>query len=433
MNYSGYELLWLFFVYSFLGWLIETAVASGKHRKFINRGVFTGPVCFVYGFSAIFMTLAFWELKDNPLFLFLGCMIVATVVEWFTGKALERMNHRKWWDYSGKRWNFDGYICLPYSLLWGILGVFCIYYGNEFFTILYKLLPKLIAGILVWTALGIGILDAVVSYAAFFHNQKKMPDKVQDFDRELRRWTRRLGEWIFDHMEIRIEKAYPAVGQENSCEEEEEGFADGCGFYKLFWLFFISAFLGDLVETVFCRYSMGRWMSRSSLVWGPFSIVWGLAIAGATALLYRDQQRPDRHLFLAGTFLGGAYEYICSVFTQLVFGKIFWDYSKLPFNLGGRINLLFCFFWGIAAVVWIKFFYPKISAVIGKIPPTIGKILTWILVVFMAVNMVVSAMALVRYNSREDGKQAKYKWEKVMDENFGNARMERIYPSAKKR
>ena len=58
-------------------------------------------------------------------------------------------------------------------------------------------------------------------------------------------------------MEIRIEKAYPAVGQENSLEEEEEGFADGCGFYKLFWLFFISAFLGDLVETVFCRYSMG--------------------------------------------------------------------------------------------------------------------------------------------------------------------------------
>ena len=174
-------------------------------------------------------------------------------------------------------------------------------------------------------------------------------------------------------------------------------------------------------------------MSRSSLVWGPFSIVWGLAIAGATALLYRDQQRPDRHLFLAGTFLGGAYEYICSVFTQLVFGKIFWDYSKLPFNLGGRINLLFCFFWGIAAVVWIKFLYPKISAMIGKIPPTIGKIITWILVVFMAVNMVVSAMALVRYNSREDGKQAKYKWEKVMDENFGNARMERIYPSAKKR
>ena len=299
MNYSGYELLWLFFVYSFLGWIIETAVASGKNRKFINRGVFTGPVCFAYGFSAVFMTLAFWDLKDNPVFLFLGCMIVATAVEWFTGKALERMKHRKWWDYSGKKWNFDGYICLSYSLLWGILGTFCLYYGNEYFTILYKLLPGLLAKILVWVIFGVEALDAVVSYAALFHNQKKMPEKVQDFDRKLRRWTKRLGEWVCAHMETRIEKAYPTVGGEKTLEEEEQGFAKGCGFYKLFWLFSIGAFLGDLVETVFCRYSMGRWMSRSSLVWGPFSIVWGLAIAGVTALLYKDRQRSDGQLFVA--------------------------------------------------------------------------------------------------------------------------------------
>ena len=246
MNYSGYELLWLFFVYSFLGWIIETAVASGKNRKFINRGVFTGPVCFAYGFSAVFMTLAFWDLKDNPVFLFLGCMIVATAVEWFTGKALERMKHRKWWDYSGKKWNFDGYICLSYSLLWGILGTFCLHYGNEYFTILYKLLPGLLAKILVWVIFGVEALDAVVSYAALFHNQKKMPEKVQDFDRELRRWTKRLGEWVCAHMETRIEKAYPTVGGERTLEEEEQGFAKGCGFYKLFWLFSIGAFLGDL-------------------------------------------------------------------------------------------------------------------------------------------------------------------------------------------
>lgn len=234
-------------------------------------------------------------------------------------------------------------------------------------------------------------------------------------------------------METRIEKAYPTVGGEKTLEEEEQGFAKGCGFYKLFWLFSIGAFLGDLVETVFCRYSMDRWMSRSSLVWGPFSIVWGLAIAGVTALLYKDRQRSDGQLFVAGTFLGGAYEYICSVFTQLFFGKVFWDYSKLPFNLGGRINLLFCFFWGIAAVVWIKLLYPKISAIIEKMPQIIGKIVTWILVAFMAVNMLVSAMALIRYDSRGNGRAARYKWEKVMDENFDDARMEKTYPSAKKR
>ena len=87
------------------------------------------------------------------------------------------------------------------------------------------------------------------------------------------------------------------------------------------------------------------------------SIVWGLAIAAVTVLLYRYRQRSDRFLFLMGTVLGGAYEYLCSVFTEIMFGTVFWDYSKIPFNLGGRINLLYCFFWGIAAVVWFKELY----------------------------------------------------------------------------
>ena len=88
------------------------------------------------------------------------------------------------------------------------------------------------------------------------------------------------------------------------------------------------------------------WMSRSSVVSESFSIVWGLAIALVTALLYKYKDRSDSFLFGMGTFLGGAYEYLCSVFTELVFGKVFWDYSAIPFNLGGRINLLYCFFLG---------------------------------------------------------------------------------------
>ena len=82
--------------------------------------------------------------------------------------------------------------------------------------------------------------------------------------------------------------------------------------------------------------------------------MWGLAIAAVTALLYKYRNRSQQFLFWMGTFLGGAYEYICSVFTEIVFGTVFWDYSDIPFNLGGRINLLYCFFWGFAAVAWFK-------------------------------------------------------------------------------
>ncbi len=104
---------------------------------------------------------------------------------------------------------------------------------------------------------------------------------------------------------------------------EGKVFAAGCGFYKIVLLFFVGAFLGDITETIFCRITAGVWMSRSSVVWGPFSIVWGLAIALVTAMLYKYKDKSDSFLFIIGTLLGGAYEYLCSVFTEIVFGKVF--------------------------------------------------------------------------------------------------------------
>lgn len=430
MRYSGYELMWLFFIYSFLGWMIETSVASGKKKAFVNRGFFTGPVCFIYGMSAILMTVTLSDLRRNYLFLFLGCSLQATLIEWITGKSLERMNHHKWWDYSEHRWNFDGYICLAYSVLWGILGVLAICYGNEIITVVFDLMPDIMGILAIWIMAAIALLDCVASFATLFHLQKRIPN-VCRFDEQLGVWTHRLRAWVVTHAENRMVKAYPAIKDKAEAAEQQGHFAEGCGFYKLFWLFVIGSFLGDIVETLFCRYTMGRWMSRSSLVWGQFSVIWGFAIVLATALLHRDKDKSDASLFLIGTMLGGVYEYVCSVLTELVFGKVFWDYSKIPFNLGGRINLLYCFFWGIAAVVWIKLLYPRISACIEKVPQIAGKIVTWLLVLFMAANCAVSALALIRYDERSHGQEAKYKWEKVMDNIFDDERMQETYPSAK--
>ena len=122
MNRMIMELLWLLQVYSFLGWVLETVVGSIKRRRFVNPGFSTGPFCLVYGIAAVLMTVIFQDLKSHPVFLVLGCSILGTTVEWYTGKLLERFNRHKWWDYSQKKWNFDGYICLQYSLLWGALG-----------------------------------------------------------------------------------------------------------------------------------------------------------------------------------------------------------------------------------------------------------------------------------------------------------------------
>ena len=197
-------------------------------------------------------------------------------------------------------------------------------------------------------------------------------------------------------------------------------------------MFVIGAFLGDITETLFCRATAGVWMSRSSVVWGPFSIVWGLAIALATLLLYNYRARSDGFLFLFGTVLGGVYEYACSVFTELCFGQVFWDYSAIPFNLGGRINLLYCFFWGIAAVVWIRYGYPLVAKLMANLKKHILPWMTVVLTVFMAVNMGLSALALARYDARTSGIAPANQLDVFLDEHFDNARMERVYPNAKK-
>lgn len=439
MKYTGMEFLWLFLVYSFLGWVLETAAGTIKKKRFTNRGFTTGPFCGVYGTAAVLMAAALQELRGNPVFLFLGCAAVATAVEWITGKTLERLNRKKWWDYSEKRWNFDGYICLSYSVLWGILGFVAVRWGDDFFIWLYHALPGFAAKTVTFAAAAVVFCDTAASLATVRYVRQRSlrvlktageSTPVRKFQYRTAVLTRRLGKAIEAGVERRMEKAYPLIFEAAEQITKRKVFAEGCGFYKLFWLFLIGAVLGDLVETVFCRLTAGVWMSRSSLVWGPFSIVWGLAIAAATALLYKDREKPDRHLFFIGTVLGGAYEYVCSVFTELVFGTVFWDYSEIPFNLGGRINLLYCFFWGIAAVIWIKGLYPFFSRWIEKIPVLWGYILTWVLVVFMASNIVVSSMALIRYDRRSEGMQADNVIEKLLDEHFDDERMERIYPNA---
>lgn len=423
------KMLWLFIIYSFMGWVAETIAAAFKQKRFANRGMINGPFCVIYGFSALAITFSVSELEG--VWLFVGSLIVATVVEWVAGHLIERWYHERWWDYRNFKWNLDGYISAPTSCVWGLAGFATIRWGNPLFIRVYEAVPSLVGRFIVLIISGGIAIDALASMIVLAGRSKNI-HKWQETDDRIDSVTRKLNGKIYNFVDRRIRKAYPQEKPVEAAERNPAIFAYGCSFYKIVMLFFIGAFLGDITETIFCRLTAGVWMSRSSVVWGPFSIVWGLAIACVTALLYRYRSRSDSFLFWMGTFLGGAYEYICSVFTELVFGTVFWDYSQMPFNLGGRINLLYCFFWGIAAVVWFKVFYPRVSSAIEKLPVGVGRILTWVLLAFMAVNVVVSSAALVRYGERSEGIAAETEFGTWIDGRFDDARMERIYPNALK-
>lgn len=427
MLYTGYEILWLFFLYSFLGWILETTTAAIKQKRFVNRGLVNAPMCVIYGIAAVLITISCQELTGFWLFLYAA--ILATVLEWTAGHLIEKMYHERWWDYSGRRWNLDGYICVTASGLWGILSVIMIKWGNTLLLDLFHMIPRLPAIILVWAMLVLLAVDMAATVIVLSGHSRRIR-QWKSVDLWLTRISSRLGQKIYILINTRIQKAYPKTQVPKTMEKAPDVFAYGCSFHKLVWMFMLGAFLGDITETIFCRITAGIWMSRSSVVWGDFSIVWGFAIVAATMLLYKYRNSSDGFLFLMGTLLGGAYEYFCSVLSELLFGKVFWDYSEIPFNLGGRINLLYCFFWGIAAVVWMKLLYPKLSCLIERIPIRPGKILTWVFIVFMCCNMSVSCMALLRSNQRADGIPAVSGWQKIMDDRFDNERLERIYPSA---
>ncbi|MCM1183351.1 MAG: putative ABC transporter permease [Roseburia sp.] len=429
MAFTGYEFLFLFFVYSFLGWILEAVTTAVRHKHFANRGLINGPFCVIYGFAAVLITVNLSELSG--VWLFLGSMILATLIEWTAGHLIEKLYHERWWDYSDMRRNLDGYIALPVSLFWGVLGFVCVRWANALLVNLFRLIPAFAGMLALWILSGMLLVDIAASLILMSGRSRRMM-AWRAADEWLSGISTRLGRWIYRRVDNRIRRAYPQAVKAPEAKREGKVFAEGCDFYKIFLLFMIGAFLGDITETIFCRLTAGEWMSRSSVVWGPFSIVWGLGVAGVTALLYRYRNRSDSFLFCVGTLLGGVYEYVCSVFTEIVFGTVFWDYSQMPFNLGGRINLLFCFFWGIAAVVWFKLLYPPLSKMIERIPMRYGKIATWALVVFMAGNMLVSSLALTRYDQRSRGIEAEQGWQVTMDARFGDARMERIYPNALK-
>lgn len=369
-------------------------------------------------------------------------MIVTAFVEYLTGRLLELIFHKKWWDYSDQKFQLDGYVCLKNSVIWGICSVLVIRIFNPLLCRGLELLPMLLGEVLLWVLGVLLAIDFIGSGIAVLGLKKQ--GRISQITEELHRTSKILENALAERIQRRMVKAFPNIesgGLSGSLEkgaaekgvkaEEKARFAQGCGFFKLASLFILGAFLGDIVETIFCFLTPGKLMSRSSLVFGQFSIVWGLACALLTWMLYRYRDRSDRFIFVFGTVLGGAYEYICSVFTEIAFGTVFWDYSEIPFNLGGRINLLYCFFWGIAAVVWMKGVYPLLSRWIEKLPARAGNIGCTILVVLLAADMIVSALALARYSERQAGAPEQSAAGQMLDEYFSDEFIENRYENLK--
>lgn len=164
------DLVLLFALYSFAGWVLETTYASISARKFINRGFLSGPFCPIYGFGAVIITQTFAFLSHilgvHRLSLFFTVtlsILLATILEYITGFLLEKIFHCKWWDYSDEFLNIHGRICLKFSLLWGVLAYILISVLQPVVARKLSLLPYTYKNVLAFILIGYFIFDTIKS------------------------------------------------------------------------------------------------------------------------------------------------------------------------------------------------------------------------------------------------------------------------------
>lgn len=223
-------------------------------------------------------------------------------------------------------------------------------------------------------------------------------------------------------------KANPPSNSRIDYQEQRSGhFARGMNLYKLGLILFIGSFAGVVIELLWCLVRHGYIESRSGLVWGPFNLLYGVGAAALSLCLYRWRNRGKWLSFLGGFAIGSAVEYACSWLMETLFGSKSWDYSNMAFHLNGRICLLYSIFWGLLGVIWIKDIYPRMAKWILKLPDRAGKILTWALVIFLAVNTAVSGLAVHRWSERTNGLPPSSALEELLDQRFPDERMQRVY------
>lgn len=153
----------LFIMYSFLGWLMEVGLILVEKHKFVNRGFLIGPYCPIYGWGCLTMIILLTKYQSDPIVLFIMAILICSILEYATSYVMEKIFHARWWDYSNKKYNINGRICLETMIPFGILGCIVIYFINPIFTSFLLKIPTTILKIVSIVLFIIFLVDNILS------------------------------------------------------------------------------------------------------------------------------------------------------------------------------------------------------------------------------------------------------------------------------
>lgn len=196
-------------------------------------------------------------------------------------------------------------------------------------------------------------------------------------------------------------------------------------FIKIFWIFVIGSIFGFFAEMLYALVYTRAIEIRKGLIYGPFIQVYGMGAIAYYALILKVKEPKDA--FCYGMIMGGVLEYICSFFQEIFFGTISWDYSKLFMNLNGRTSLLYCVYWGIIAIIFLKIIYPWFERIEPLIYKKSVRIFTVFFVIFMIFDIAISCLAANREEERHKNVPAQNSIDVFLDEVYPDELLDKIY------
>ncbi len=192
----------------------------------------------------------------------------------------------------------------------------------------------------------------------------------------------------------------------------------GAPIYLILWFFLVYAFLGVLVEMIFCLSKEGVLESRLGLLYIPLSPIYGIGGVALTLFLYPYFQQPVV-MFLMGIVVGTVLEYVASFIMEKLFGTVFWDYSDKPLNLHGRVCLEYSIYWGLLSMLVLYLIDPIVYDFVNLFSPAVGEAVLTVLVVLTVLSTALTLASFARIRRRVAVLEKQARGEQVADAESG--------------
>lgn len=459
------------FLYSFIAWVLTSTIYSISLKHPCLHIFFYGPYIPTYGItiSSILFISNFYGFGTFATLIL--CIILGPAIPLLFEFIMNKIFYTQWWRHEKRK-----YRNLIYITAASLLSVFFIHpILNKVITYLPENYIRFASSLII----GIFFIDFLTTFAMTFsitellRNLKKYTEhpsigtKYEEIQASAKvnssaasileilhsinnltlHFSIRMINNTYSHKHdltkpLLVLESYGKYKQKEETKRKQikkdeistgvRSFASGLNFYKLFWVFMIGSVFGFLWESLYCLVKNGYIESRQGMIYGPFSQVYGFGAIILSLALVRFIHKKGIIIFMISAAIGGLFEGLAAYTQQIFFNTTSWHYPPQYIPLfGGRTCLLYMIFWGFLGYIFVRFIYPLISEIIEKIPNKYGIFLSWILIILISADLLLSGIAVHRWQERKLDPNSKPVYYKFIDEYYDDAFMRNIYPHMK--